>query len=153
MDSQLAIVGIGNVLRGDDGLGCFIAETIEPLNIKNVKTFIVHQLQVELLEELQKFGAVIFVDASFNCNDFLFEEINTNAPVATSSSHHINAAMFVQLSQKLYPSHTHFYSCAVKGYVFDMAEKISPQAKANANKAIEKILSFMQTQFISPIAG
>lgn len=145
MKNQIAIVGIGNALRSDDGLGNYITETIEQLQIKNVKTFIVHQLQIELLEELQDFNSVIFVDASLKNEEVIFEEIKQDLSVAPSSSHRINAETFVQLSKKLYQKQIHFYSCAVKGYYFDMGESISPQAKANAKKAIEKILSFIQS--------
>lgn len=144
MKNQIAIVGIGNALRGDDGLGNYIAGTIEQLQIKNVKTFIVHQLQIELLEELQDFNSVIFVDASLKNEEVIFEEIKQDLSVA-SSSHRISAEMLVQLSKKLYQKQIHFYSCAVKGYYFNMGESISPQAKANAKKAIEKILSFIQS--------
>lgn len=144
MKNQIAIVGIGNALRSDDGLGNYITETIEQLQIKNVKTFIVHQLQIELLEELQDFNSVIFVDASLKNEEVIFEEIKQDLSVA-SSSHRISAEMLVQLSKKLYQKQIHFYSCAVKGYYFNMGESISPQAKANAKKAIEKILSFIQS--------
>lgn len=145
MKNQIAIVGIGNALRSDDGLGNYITETIEQLQIKNVKTFIVHQLQIELLEELQDFNSVIFVDASLKNEEVIFEEIKQDLSVASSSSHRISAEMLVQLSKKLYQKQIHFYSCAVKGYYFNMGESISPQAKANAKKAIEKILSFIQS--------
>ena len=149
-EKEIALIGIGNVLRGDDGLGNYIVEKIEQLHIKNVRTIIVHQLHVELLEELKDFDSIIFVDASLKSDEFIFEEIKSNSSAPLSSSHRINAEMFVQLARKLYQSNTRFYSCAIKGYDFDMGENLSPQAKSNTEKAIEQLTCFIKSQISNP---
>jgi hydrogenase maturation protease len=144
-EKKIALVGIGNILRGDDGLGNYIIEAFASLKMNNVNTFAVHQLQIELLEELQYFDAVIFVDASLKKDALSFEKVHAGSFVPTASSHRMDAEMLVQLSKKLYHSNTCFYSCAVKGYHFEMGNNLSPQAKANAKKAIEKIVSFIKS--------
>jgi len=58
------IIGYGNVLRHDDGVGPKVAEAVEALHLPNVRTLICQQLSPEHAEPISRARIVIFVDAT-----------------------------------------------------------------------------------------
>ncbi len=55
------VVGIGNTLRSDDGLGVRVVEALPPRRC--AETLTVQQLTLDLTERLSKVDRVLFVDA------------------------------------------------------------------------------------------
>ena len=67
MCADILVIGYGNPLRGDDGVGCVIAEELarrisDPES--KVQVVACHQLNPELAEPIAETQAVIFIDAS-----------------------------------------------------------------------------------------
>lgn len=60
---SILIIGYGNNLRSDDGVGRYLAEIIEQQQLPLVKALSVHQLTPELVLEIADSQAVIFIDA------------------------------------------------------------------------------------------
>jgi hydrogenase maturation protease len=58
------VIGIGNTLRRDDGLGPWLVEQIADWGLPSVTTRAVHQLTPELVIEIAKHDRVLFLDAS-----------------------------------------------------------------------------------------
>jgi hypothetical protein len=59
----ILLIGYGNELRGDDGVGPYVAREIDRRDLPGVRTFALHQLAPELAEEIAGADGVIFVDA------------------------------------------------------------------------------------------
>ena len=57
------VIGYGNTLRGDDGVGPRVAEAIEKLNLPGVRTLICQQLSPEYADLVSRAHTVVFVDA------------------------------------------------------------------------------------------
>jgi hydrogenase maturation protease len=62
--SSLLVIGYGNTLRRDDGVGPRVAETLEELNLPGVLAMACPQLTPELAEPLSQADAAVFVDAA-----------------------------------------------------------------------------------------
>jgi hydrogenase maturation protease len=62
--TPLLVIGYGNELRGDDGVGPRVAQTVANWNRPDVRGIAVHQLTPELVPELATAERVVFVDAS-----------------------------------------------------------------------------------------
>lgn len=67
MAAEVLVIGYGNPLRGDDGVGCIVAEELakrlcDPES--KVQVVACHQLNPELAEPIAETRAVIFIDAS-----------------------------------------------------------------------------------------
>ncbi|MFP4333539.1 MAG: hydrogenase maturation protease, partial [Campylobacterales bacterium] len=58
------VIGIGNTIRCDDGIGFKLAQMVEKETIEGVEVICTHQLLPELSEDISKYEVVIFVDAS-----------------------------------------------------------------------------------------
>jgi hypothetical protein len=57
------VIGYGNTLRGDDGVGYQVAETVAEWQLPQVRSIAVHQLLPELAADIAEVDLVIFVDA------------------------------------------------------------------------------------------
>ena len=57
------VIGYGNTLRRDDGVGVEVAQAIEAMNLPGVTVITRHQLVPELAVPIAESRAVIFVDA------------------------------------------------------------------------------------------
>jgi len=62
--TRLLVIGYGNTLRGDDGVGPRVAEAVGALHLSGVRTLICHQLSPEHAEPISQAGRVVFVDAA-----------------------------------------------------------------------------------------
>lgn len=60
----LLVIGYGNTLRGDDGVGPRVAEEIAGLHLPGVHSLVCHQLSPEHADPVSQAERVIFVDAA-----------------------------------------------------------------------------------------
>ncbi|MEB3311830.1 MAG: hydrogenase maturation protease [Snowella sp.] len=80
-DSVL-IIGYGNSLRSDDGVGRYLAERMAERQFSGVKVLSVHQLTPELAAEMAQVQAVIFIDAIAHTEPVITdEEASTEPPI------------------------------------------------------------------------
>jgi hydrogenase maturation protease len=73
----LLLIGYGNPLRQDDGLGWRIAMAIEALDLPGLQVLAAQQLTLELAAPMALAEAVVFVDAAYGI-----------APLALKPLHH-----------------------------------------------------------------
>lgn len=66
---QCLVIGYGNTLRHDDGVGVEVAQAIEAMNLPGVTVITRHQLVPELAAPISESRAVIFVDADPTTTD------------------------------------------------------------------------------------
>jgi len=138
------IIGIGNVLRGDDGVGQYVADKIENNHLTGITVITTQQLDMGLAEELSSFDTVLFIDASLDENTFSFLPLMPDKHPPQSFSHHVNASVIVSLTQQLFSTPTQFYICAIGASNFEMGNGISEATKANADAAIAAITNWLE---------
>src|SRR5262245_54967619 len=63
---RVVIIGYGNTLRGDDGIGPWVARAITDCNWPNTLVLAVQQLTPELVEYLVPDHLVFFIDATLD---------------------------------------------------------------------------------------
>jgi len=64
IDAELLVIGYGNSLRRDDGVGPRVAEAIEDLHLPGVRTLVCPLLSPEHADPIARARRVIFVDAA-----------------------------------------------------------------------------------------
>jgi hydrogenase maturation protease len=62
--TELLVIGYGNTLRSDDGVGPRVVEAVEALNIPGVRTLDCQLLSPEYADPIARARRVIFVDAA-----------------------------------------------------------------------------------------
>jgi hydrogenase maturation protease len=141
--NTILIVGVGNTLRGDDGIGAYICSCMELLKIPGVQTLQVQQLDTALLDEMMQANHIIIADASMEGKAVDFFKVNENDPIPVSSSHHMSGPLLLQTAQTIYQKEMSMMICAVAGYRFGMKEKLSARAKKNADNAVAIITEWI----------
>ncbi len=137
------IIGYGNPLRGDDGIGCRAAELLaegvgekdgetRPLQAGGVEVIACHQLTVELAAEIAEVDRLILMDACASGEPGTITEqaLAPQQADRASLTHHVDAAGLLALAQILYghaPTTTLF---TVSGGSFDYGETFTPAVAA-----------------------
>lgn len=67
--NRLLVIGYGNTLRSDDGVGPKVADAVAALNLPGVTALACPQLTPELAEPIAQAGVVVFVDAAVDAPD------------------------------------------------------------------------------------
>jgi hydrogenase maturation protease len=63
MERTFCIVGIGNTIRWDDGIGPYLCDKLAALPLRQTVFKIAHQLSMDWLSELSGFDDVLLIDA------------------------------------------------------------------------------------------
>ena len=63
IEAELLVIGYGNSLRRDDGVGPRVAEAIEELHLPGVRTLVCQLLTPEYADPIARARRVVFVDA------------------------------------------------------------------------------------------
>ena len=127
---RVLVIGYGNPLRSDDGLGQVIAERVaESARSEAINVIVAHQLTPELAEPISRATLVIFVDAAA---DMPAGRIKV-APVvadahgaAGSLGHHCDPPRLLATAEKLYGRAPEAWAIFVGGASWDLAESLSP---------------------------
>lgn len=145
MSKRILIVGIGNELRGDDGIGAYICRCIEEKKIEGVHTLISHQLHTELAEEFLAYDHIVIADASVNEKPVEFYPLKPGQLAPASSSHHVNASMLAAIAKQLYNKELSIMICSVKAEDFEIGSSLSALAKNNADSAAGIIINWISS--------
>ena len=143
-DKRCLVVGIGNPLRSDDGVGPCIVHKIEEKNIPGVNTLSAHQLNVELLEEVGGYQKVLLVDASYSGDGLSFRKVIPINVDKGASSHHFSPEFFLALSKKLYQRDLNLFLYSIRGRNFDIGGQLSPDVMSLVPKAVDEICACLK---------
>ena len=126
--ARILIVGFGNPLRADDGLGWHIAKQLsDEHREEDVQVFALHQLTPEMAELASRSEVMLFIDAdckgkpgTLSC-----EQIHPE-PAAGQFSHELSPATLLQLAKQLYGRTPAAYLLTIAGESFATGESLSP---------------------------
>ena len=136
---KILVIGIGNPLRCDDGVGPYVADCIEAKGLNSVNVWVTQQLHVEDLERMLEFNRIILVDASMAGPPVDFRQVKSLKGQALSSSHHLSAETFVKLARSVYHKNLRMHLCSIRGNRFEVGDKISPDVLQRAQEAVKLI--------------
>jgi hydrogenase maturation protease len=136
----ICIIGVGNTLRSDDGLGAYVCQALQQLFPDGVTIYIVHQLQTEWIPELERFAHVLIVDACTNARVLqILPAEGDDATPSSGLSHHITVDLLAAALRALGKTSPQFYTLAIPGENFDFGESLSSEALERAEEAVELI--------------
>lgn len=132
------VIGYGNTLRSDDGIGQIVAMEVEAWNFSYVTSIYIHQLIPELAEKIAKFATVIFVDASLQTQKVTLTTIH-DKPISKNWTHHLTPASIIHLTEFLYQTKLQAYLIHIPIENLNFGEKISNLAEEGKQEALEII--------------
>lgn len=139
--ARALVIGFGNTLRSDDGLGHYVAKQLSmEVSDPDVQILDMHELVAEIADSVCRAEMVIFVDAAGDGEPGHLRCARL-APAAEggASSHHLSPASLLQLTVKLYGRCPPAYLITVTGANFDLGETLSPTVAAAIPGVVKQI--------------
>jgi len=125
------VIGIGNRIRQDDGIGPLLVESLE--RSEGVEAIAVHQLTPELAERLGRAGRVLFVDASIEEGSVSLDRVDPAEP--RGLGHSLSPSGLLFLTEKLYGGAPEGWALSIPGTSFGLGEELSDQAQSRLPEA------------------
>ncbi len=144
---MILIIGYGNPLRGDDGVGWRVAEQAAvSLAAAPVAVLTVHQLTPELAEPISRAGRVVFVDAAAagepgTVNCFALEEAG-KLP-ALQGTHQTTPDALLAMAGELFGRRPPATMVTIAGESFAVSEALTPGVEAAVPAALALILELV----------
>jgi hydrogenase maturation protease len=138
------VIGYGNTLRSDDGVGQHVALAVASWGLPGLETIVVHQLAPELAEPLALAELAIFVDAhqaeiGAAVKVSLLEAANSVRAVAHAS----DPRWLLALAEAAYGRRPRAWLVKVPAVDFSLREGLSTTAKSGAEQALERIAALV----------
>lgn len=141
------VVGYGNPLRGDDGIGWVIAGRLAT-DPRFAGTAILqrHQLTPELALDVSRADLVVLVDARSGppAGSVSVERVDPAGATGTTWSHHLGPASLVALAGELYGRAAPVQVVSVGVGSLEVGEGLSPAVEAAVELAMETIAGLIQ---------
>lgn len=146
--SDVLIIGYGNPLRGDDGVGWHAAQRIDEHRsaghprLDGWRTMTVHQLLPEHAQTISEAGRVIFIDASVDDAPGVWQRrpLTASSPGDAIDSHALGAQEILALADRLYGRCPPADLYTIGGADFSLGERLSPQVQRAMEAVVAAIL-------------
>ncbi|MCX7987373.1 MAG: hypothetical protein N2662_10580 [Bacteroidales bacterium] len=148
--TPVIVYGIGNPDRSDDGIGKYCIDSI--LAKKETSQMLSHvhgkaifHLTIDELEFASKFSDIVLIDASIDnrIKNFSYSQIKPDVK-QQFTTHLLTPEEFLSSIIQLFDSHPTIHLISIRGYQWQISNKLSPLAKVNANKALDFFYSKFQ---------
>lgn len=144
---DILVIGYGNELRGDDGLGPVVARAVAAVDIPGVRVLTARQLLPEFAADLAQARRVVFVDAAEGRRESDVEvRALTVADVNDWSTHQADPRTLLALTQAIYARTPEAWWLTASGWNFDFGEELSDMAQQNARQALTCLMKLIQTK-------
>jgi hydrogenase maturation protease len=138
------VIGYGNTLRSDDGVGQRVAVAVASWELPGLETIVVHQLSPELAEPLASAELVIFVDALPVESS---TDVEVTALVAANSgvalAHASDPRALLSLTRAVYGQEPRAWLLTVPAVDFSLGEALSMTAETGAQEALRQIVALI----------
>ncbi|MBI5669256.1 MAG: hydrogenase maturation protease [Chloroflexi bacterium] len=144
--ARTLIVGYGNPLRADDGLGWHAAQQLaERIERDDVAIVTCHQLTPELAEAVSQVDLAIFIDAACvgEPGTFRCEEIQPDSRAHVDFTHRFDTPALLACAQVLYGSCPRAVLCSIAAESFDLTEDLSNAVQAALPTLVRQVLALI----------
>jgi hydrogenase maturation protease len=145
------ILGYGNTLRKDDGLGVYAAQALDQLTLSgDVEIRTCQQLSPELSPLLAQVDHAVFIDAALDSRGDMPGTIRTRTLKPRTSqpgsiTHHFDPETLLAMAETLYGHAPQAMLFSVTAASFDLEEGLSPEVLAVLPILVEKIKKYLFT--------
>jgi hydrogenase maturation protease len=143
-NAQLLVIGYGNTLRGDDGVGPRVAESVGNLRLPGVRTLICQQLSPEHAAPIAQAEKVIFVDAAVAApRKVQFLEL-TPGDTSQLMAHAADPRTVLALARDVFGHAPKAWWLTIPAEKMEFSEELTPIAQRGCAEAVKKIQNFFR---------
>lgn len=144
------VVGYGNSLRSDDGVGRAVAERlVDDPRVAGATVLSLHQLTPELAIDISRASVVVLIDAVLGgrAGEVTVGRLaatDASAPTpAASFTHHLDAASLVALATGLFGGDPRVHLLTIAAATMDVGDQLSPDVTAALPRAIQTVVDLV----------
>ena len=145
---HILIIGYGNVLRGDDGVGCLAAEELQRLfrDDPEVRVIATHQLTPELAEDISRSEFALFLDATSSEEPGRISQLRVLPKAGPSGfTHQLTPASLLSAADYLYGHIPEAACITVAGWSFKLDNKLSRRANMLLQVLVGQAKDFVES--------
>lgn len=136
----LLVIGYGNTLRGDDGVGPRVAEAVQALQLPGVLTLICQQLSPEHADPISQAERVVFVDAAVDApREVQFRELEPG-DTTQLMAHAADPRTMLALARDVFGHAPRAWWLTIPAAQMEFGEELSPETQRGMNAAVGRIL-------------
>lgn len=142
MTDGVLVIGYGNPLRTDDGVGWHVAERLaDDPRLARATVIGCHQLTPELVLDLSRVALAVFVDASHGppAGTFTIEPMERTGRGATGWSHKVIPSGLVDLAGELYGQVPAVFLVSVGVESLSFGDRLSPAVEAALPRLVDAV--------------
>jgi hydrogenase maturation protease len=137
---RVLVIGYGNTLRGDDGVGQHVALAVAKWNVPGLTVMTVHQLTAELAEPIASAKLAVFVDAKVAAlGDLVEVHALQSANTDLSIGHTCDPRSLLALASAIYGRQPSAWVVSVPAADFSVREGLSATASRGVTLALARI--------------
>ncbi len=137
--ADFLVIGYGNTLRSDDGVGAKVAAVVAELALPGVVALVRHQLTPELAEPISEARAVVFVDAAADAATEVQVRALEPADGAQLMAHATDPRSLLAFAQQLFGRCPPAWWLTIPVENLEFGEELSPLARRGYETALERI--------------
>lgn len=149
------IIGYGNPLRGDDGVGWRVVEDVQRRKaeggrqneaLQSVEAVAYHQLMPELAESISRVEQVVFVDAAVGepAGAISVQIVQSRKPQPGAFTHHVDPAGLLAYAEMLYGRVPIAHLVTINADRMGYEETLSPVIEGVVPELLNQIAQIIQ---------
>ena len=146
--SKVLVIGYGNSLRGDDNVGCRVAQMLEHHYHDDPEVRVIgsHQLTPEMAEDVAASSLVLFIDAAAGHTPGEIESREVTAqPGLASFAHHFDPASLLWAAAELYGTKPRAELLTMVGTAFELGDHFSPVVARRLPEFFERASAIVES--------
>ena len=138
--SDLLVIGYGNELRGDDGIGPKVAAAVAGWNLDRVRAIVCPLLTPELADAISQARIAVFVDASLDApNEVQLRKLEPDES-SQLMAHAANPRTMLALARDVFGRAPQAWWLTIPASQFEFSQQLSPEAQRGFAEAMQKLL-------------
>jgi hydrogenase maturation protease len=138
MTCDVLVIGYGNTLRGDDGIGPAVARAVAERAFPGVRVIITQQLTPELAADLAACRRAVFIDAATTGEAVATTQVAAG-PSPPSLTHGLDPRALLTLAGSANGSSPEAWLVTVPGTNFGYGEGLSVAARLRLGAAVDRV--------------
>lgn len=140
------IIGFGNPLRGDDGVGDVVCARLQQLDLRDVVVMSVQQLTPELTVPLSQARRALFIDATMEqqLDPVSVRQLDSDE-AGSLATHAFQPESLLALAQLLYGRSSPAWLLTIRGCDFCHGDTLSEAAQQHISQAMPMLVDWIST--------
>jgi hydrogenase maturation protease len=144
--TPLLVIGYGNELRGDDGVGPRVARAVAEWNRPDVRALAVQQLVPELAAKLVTAERVVFVDARVDAERLVsWRPVDAEAE-QLSMGHISTPGWLLGVADQVFGHAPRAWLVTIRTLQFDYGALLSPSAQRGVRTTLRQLAAFASSR-------